>query len=264
MQRLEGTNQRSVAVVTGASSGIGEATARALADQGWTVVCAARRTDRITALAQEIDGHAVTLDVTDQSSVDGLVSALRALDRPVDLLVNVAGGAFGLDPVAEASVTDWQRMLDVNVVGTLRVVRGVLPLLREAPVAQIVVLSSTAAMVTYEGGGGYTAAKHAEGALARTLRLELSGEPIRVCEIAPGMVATPEFNLVRFDGDATAAAATYADVDRPLTAKDVARTVTWAATAPAHLNVDLMVIRPVAQAAQHKVFRGRLYPEHVV
>ena len=263
MNVIEGTNQRNIAVVTGASSGIGEASARALAEQGWTVVCAARRTERIEAVADEIGGVAVTLDVTDQDSVDALVARLDDLDRPVDLLVHVAGGAFGLDPVAEANVEDWQKMLELNVVGSLRVVQAMLPVLRRAPAAQIIMLTSTAADVNYEGGGGYCAAKHGEAALTRTLRLELSGEPIRVCEIAPGMVATPEFNLVRFAGDSDKAAATYEGVDRPLDEHDVARSVVWAATAPAHVNVDLLVLRPVAQAAQHKVFRGHLYDDDV-
>lgn len=201
--------------------------------------------------------------MTDQTSVDALVSRLEELGRPVDLLVHVAGGALGLASVADADVELWQRMLDLNVVGALRVIKAMLPPLRQAPAAQIVVITSTAADVNYEGGAGYCAAKHGEAALVRTLRLELTGEPIRVCEIAPGMVATEEFSLVRFGGDRAKADAAYADVDRPLTADDVARTVAWAATAPAHVNVDLLVLRPVAQGAHHKLFRGRLFDDDV-
>lgn len=258
MSTEEPTDRR-VAVVTGASSGIGEATARALAAAGWTVVCAARRTERVEALAADIGGHAVTVDVTDQASVDALDAAVERIGGTLDLVVNVAGGALGADPVEQAQLSQWQRMYDVNVLGTLRVIKALLPRLRSAPAAQIVVVTSTAAEVVYEGGGGYSAAKHAEAALVRTLRLELAGEPIRVCEIAPGMVATAEFSLVRFGGDAAKADKTYEGVDRPLTADDVARTITWCATAPVHLNVDLMVIRPVAQAAQHKVIRRPVF-----
>ncbi len=180
-----------VAVVTGASSGIGEATARRLAADGWHVVAAARRAERLAALVDEIGGTAVVLDVTSDDSVAGLLAALGDLGREVALLVNNAGGALGTDTVADASLDDWRQMHEVNVLGTLRVTRALLPLLREAPAAHVVVMTSTAAQVVYPGGGGYTAAKHAEGALARTLRLELVGTPVRVTEIAPGMVQHP-------------------------------------------------------------------------
>ena len=244
------------AVVTGASSGIGAATARRLAKDGHTVVAAARRVDRLERLAAEVGGRAVRLDVADQASVDALAAGLDT----VDVLVNVAGGAFGGDPVADADPADWQRMFEVNVLGTLRVTRALLPLLRAGAGGTIVNLTSTAASVNYEGGGGYTAAKHGQHALTETLRLELAGTPVRVIEVAPGMVRTDEFALNRFGGDAERAAAVYRDVDRPLTAEDVAECVAFTVGLPAHVNVDQLVVRPLAQAAQHKVFRGPLFP----
>ncbi|CAA9255678.1 MAG: Putative oxidoreductase [uncultured Corynebacteriales bacterium] len=244
------------AVVTGASSGIGAATARRLAKDGHTVVAAARRVDRLERLAAEVGGRAVRLDVTDQASVDALAAGLDT----VDVLVNVAGGAFGGDPVADADPADWQRMFEVNVLGTLRVTRALLPLLRAGAGGTIVNLTSTAASVNYEGGGGYTAAKHGQHALTETLRLELAGTPVRVIEVAPGMVRTDEFALNRFGGDVERAAAVYRDVDRPLTAEDVAECVAFTVGLPPHVNVDQLVVRPLAQAAQHKVFRGPLFP----
>lgn len=248
-----------VAVVTGASSGIGEATARRLAADGWHVVAAARRADRLATLVNEIGGTAAVLDVTSDDSVAGLLAALGDLDREVGLLVNNAGGALGTDTVADASLEDWRAMLEVNVIGTLRVTRALLPVLRQAPAAHVVVVTSTAAQTVYPGGGGYTAAKHAEGALARTLRLELVGEPVRVTEVAPGMVRTEEFTLNRTRGDSAAADRVYEGVDRPLTADDVAECIRWTASLPAHVDVDLLVVRPVAQAAQHLVHRGPLF-----
>jgi NADP-dependent 3-hydroxy acid dehydrogenase YdfG len=244
------------AVVTGASSGIGAATARRLAQDGYTVVAAARRTDRLEELAAETGGRAVRLDVTDQASVDALAAGLDELD----VLVNVAGGAFGGDPVAAGKPADWQRMFDVNVLGTLRVTQALLPLLTAGAGGTVVNLTSTAAYVNYEGGGGYTAAKHGQHALSETLRLELSGTPVRVIEVAPGMVKTDEFALNRFGGDAEKAAAVYRDVDRPLTAQDVAECVALTVGLPLHVNVDQLVVRPLAQSAQHKVFRGPLFP----
>ncbi len=259
----QAAGSRGVAVVTGASSGIGAATARRLAADGWHVVVAARRAERIEALASEIDATAVVVDITDDESVAGLIAAVEDLlaqrGQTLGLLVNNAGGAIGADPVADATIDDWRQMFEVNVLGTLRVTRALLPLLYAAPAAQIVVVTSTAGFIVYEGGGGYAAAKHAEGALVRTLRLELNGRPVRVTEIAPGMVATEEFALTRFGGDAEAAAKIYENVDRPLTAYDVAECIGWAAATPAHLNVDLLVVRPVAQAAQHKVHRGPIF-----
>jgi NADP-dependent 3-hydroxy acid dehydrogenase YdfG len=254
-----GGHPRGIAVVTGASSGIGEATARGLAAQGWHVVAAARRADRLAALTDEIGGTAVVLDVTSDESVENLRQVVAGLDGDLSVLVSNAGGAVGLDPVATGDVASWQAMFDVNVLGTLRVTSALLPALRTSPQAIVVVVTSTAASVVYEGGGGYAAAKHAQGALARTLRLELSGTRVRVTEIAPGMVATPEFSLNRFGGDPDAAAKVYTGVDRPLTAGDVADCIVWTATRPAHVDVDLLVVRPVAQAAQHKVHREPLF-----
>ncbi|MFL6154972.1 MAG: SDR family oxidoreductase [Marmoricola sp.] len=243
------------AVVTGASSGIGEATARALAGAGYRVVCAARRTDRIEALAAEIGGTAVTCDVTSDSSVRDL--AVAAGPR-VDVLVNNAGGAYGADQVETADTEAWTRMFEVNVLGVVRVTRSLLPALRSTGHGLIVNIGSTAGRVAYAGGGGYTAAKHGLHAVSQTLRLELNGEPVRVTEIAPGMVHTPEFSLVRF-GDAERAEAVYADVDSPLVAADVAEAVRWVASLPRHVNVDDLVLRPVAQAAQHQLHRGKIF-----
>ncbi len=252
LSMTETTRTRPVAVVTGASSGIGAASARSLAKAGFHVVVGARRRDRLDALAKEIDGTAVTLDVTDQASVDALAAAYPN----VSVLLNNAGGAKGLDPIAEANVPDWQWMYEVNVIGTLRVTKALLPALEASGAGHVVVMSSTAGHIVYEGGAGYTGAKHAQTALAETLRLELSGKPIRVSEIAPGMVRTEEFGLVRFDGNAEKAAAVYAGVREPLTAEDIADCVTWVVTRPPHVDIDLLVVRPLAQAAQHKVDRS--------
>jgi len=247
------------AVVTGASSGIGAATARRLVAEGFHVVAAARRRDRLDKLAAEVglaqDGGPgiapVVLDVTSQESVDALAAGLARCD----VLVNNAGGALGMDPVAEGDVADWQWMYDVNVLGSLRVTRALLPKLIASGDGVLVMLTSTAAFVTYEGGGGYTAAKHAQSAMAETLRLELCGEPVRVVEIAPGMVKTEEFSLNRFGGDAERAEKVYAGVPDPLSADDIADAIAWCVTRPAHVNIDRLVIRPRAQAAQHKVHR---------
>ncbi|MEV4544993.1 SDR family NAD(P)-dependent oxidoreductase [Micromonospora echinaurantiaca] len=249
-----------VAIVTGASSGIGAATARRLAAEGFHVLAAARRTDRLGGLVDEITAAggtatAVMCDVTSDESVAGLAEAAAAASGPVTLLVNNAGGARGLDPVESGSVADWQWMYDTNVLGTLRVTQALLPALESSGAGTIVIVSSTAGFIVYEGGGGYTAAKHAQTAVAGTLRLELCGRPIRVIEIDPGMVKTDEFGLVRFDGDADKAAAVYAGVPDPLVADDVADCIAWCATRPHHVNVDRLVVRPLAQAAQHKVHR---------
>jgi NADP-dependent 3-hydroxy acid dehydrogenase YdfG len=240
------------AVVTGASSGIGAATARSLAAAGFHVVCAARRTDRITALADEIGGTAVACDVTSPESVRALADVVGGT---LHVLVNNAGGAFGAEPVESADPEDWRAMYDVNVLGLLRVTQALLPALRASGDGVIVNVGSTAGRVAYEGGGGYTAAKHGTKVVTETLRLELVGEPIRVCEIAPGMVRTDEFAMVRFDGDRARAEAVYAGVPDPLVAEDVADAITWVATRPSHVNIDELVIRPRAQAAQHKVHR---------
>ncbi|MEU7914578.1 SDR family NAD(P)-dependent oxidoreductase [Microbispora bryophytorum] len=240
------------AVVTGASSGIGEATARRLAAEGYRVVAAARRRDRLDKLAAEVPGvRPVTLDVTDQASVDALAASLERCD----VLVNNAGGAFGLESVAEGRVDDWQRMYDVNVLGSLRVTRALLPKLIESGDGVLVMLTSTAGLVSYEGGGGYCAAKHAQTSMTETLRLELCGDPVRVVEIAPGMVRTEEFAVTRFRGDAERAAKVYEGVPDPLSADDVADVIAFAVTRPSHVNIDRLVVRPRAQAAQHKVHR---------
>jgi NADP-dependent 3-hydroxy acid dehydrogenase YdfG len=253
-----------IAIVTGASSGIGAATARRLASEGFHVVLAARRADRIEALAAEIAGAGgaatpVRCDVTDAADVTALAEAVDRLagsaGTTVTLLVNNAGGAHGADPVETGKVEDWQWMYDVNVLGTLRVTQALLPALTASGAGTVVVLSSTAGLIVYEGGAGYAAAKHAQTALAETLRLELCGRPVRVCEIDPGMVRTDEFALVRFDGDADRADAVYRGVAEPLVADDVADCVAWVATRPHHVNVDRLVVRPLAQAAQHKVHR---------
>ena len=240
------------AVVTGASSGIGAATARHLAEAGFHVFCAARRADRVEALAAEIGGTAVTCDVTDADAVAAL--AERVGDR-LDVLVNNAGGAFGLGPVAEADPEQWRAMYEVNVIGLMQVTRALLPALIASGAGVVLNVGSTAGRVAYEGGGGYTAAKHGTKVVSETLRLELFDQPVRVCEIAPGMVRTDEFSLVRFDGDQERADAVYAGVKEPLTADDVAEAITWMATRPSHVNIDELVIRPRAQAAQHKVHR---------
>ncbi len=240
------------AVVTGASSGIGAATARALAADGFHVVCAARRRDRIEALAEEIGGRAVACDVTDPDSVAGLA---REVGDELHVLVNNAGGAFGSDPVESADPEQWRAMYDVNVLGLLRVTQALLPALRASGDGLIVNVGSTAGRIAYEGGAGYTAAKHGTQVVTETLRLELCGEPIRVSEIAPGMVRTDEFAVVRFGGDREKADAVYAGVPDPLVADDIAQAIAWIAGRPSHVNIDELVIRPRAQAAQHKVHR---------
>jgi NADP-dependent 3-hydroxy acid dehydrogenase YdfG len=248
-----------IAVVTGASSGIGAATARRLATEGFHVVAAARRADRLAELVKEIGpaATAVECDVTSDDSVAGLVERTLALGGPVTLLVNNAGGAIGLDPVATGSVEDWQWMYDVNVLGTLRVTQALIPALEASGHGTIVTMGSTAAFIVYEGGGGYSAAKHAQNALVGTLRLELSGKPIRVMEIDPGMVRTDEFSLKRFGGDQARADAIYEGVKEPLTADDIADCIAFMATRAHHVNIDRLVIRPIAQAAQHKVHREK-------
>ena len=212
-----------VAVVTGASSGIGEATARRLAAEGFHVFCAARRADRV--------------------------------GERLDVLVNNAGGAVGSDPVAQADPQDWRAMYEVNVIGVLNVTKALLPALVASGAGTIVNVGSTAGRIVYEGGAGYTAAKHGTQVLTETLRLELYDQPVRVSEIAPGMVKTEEFSLKRFGGDQEKYDAVYAGVAEPLVAEDIADAIGWVVTRPPHVNVDELVIRPRAQAAQHKVHR---------
>lgn len=240
-----------LAVVTGASSGIGAATAKLLAENGFQVIAAARRLDRLNQFANE-KIEAIQLDVTDQQSVDDFVKALNG--RSVALLVNNAGGAFDSAPIDKADPAIWQKTYDVNVLGTLRVTKALLPNLRSNGKSHIVVVTSTAGHAVYENGGSYTNAKFAEMALAQTLRLELNGEPIRVTEIAPGMVKTEEFSKVRLGSD-EAAEKVYEGVAEPLTAEDIAETIRWAAMLPSHVNIDSLIVRPVAQAANHKIHR---------
>ena len=252
---------RKTAVVTGASSGIGAATARRLAAEGFDVVLAARRRDRLDTLKAEIEAAdpagrrgavaAVTLDVTSQESVDALAAVLPQCH----VLVNNAGGALGLDPVAEADPDDWRWMYDTNVLGLMRVTKALLPKLIDSGAGHIVNVTSLAGHTVYEGGAGYTAAKHDAAAVNDTLRLELYDQPVRVTEVAPGMVRTDEFSLVRFKGDAERAAKTYEGVPEPLTAEDVADCIAWAVTRPAHVNIDRIDVKPRAQAAAHKVHR---------
>jgi NADP-dependent 3-hydroxy acid dehydrogenase YdfG len=238
------------AVVTGASSGIGAATARRLAAEGFDVVVGARRVDRLAELAASIGARALPLDITDQASVDAFAAAL---DR-VDVLVNNAGGAFDANPVADADLDAWARTYDVNVLGTVRLTKALLPALRSSGAGDVLFVGSTAGLTTYENGSSYTAAKHGEHALAGALRLELVGEPVRVIEIAPGMVHTEEFTLNRL-GSKERAEAVYQGVREPLVADDIADCIAWTLTRPHHVNIDLMVVRPRAQAAQHKVAR---------
>ena len=242
---------RPVAVVTGASSGIGAASARALAAAGFQVFCAARRADRIAELAAEIGGEAVACDITDQAQVDALAAAVGGR---CDVLVNNAGGAIGQDPIETADVADWEKMYAINVTGTLRVTQALLGAI-EAARGAVIFITSTAAETAYEGGGGYCGVKSAERYMAGSLRLELAGRPVRVCEISPGMVHTEEFSLTRFGGDQARADAVYAGVPDPLSADDVAEVIAWVASRPAHVNIDRLVVRPRAQAANHKVFR---------
>ena len=252
-------------VVTGASSGIGAATVRLFRDHGWNVVGVARRADRLEALAAETGADVFVADLTSQSDVDALRDYLAELG-PVHALVNNAGGAFGLASVESSEADDWVRMYDINVVAVKRVTSALLPLLRKAIAADggsadILNVTSIAGHVAYEGGGGYNAAKFAAHALTAVLRLELAGEPIRVLEVAPGMVKTDEFSLVRFAGDQAKADAVYDNVPNPLYAEDIAEAIVHAIELPFYVNLDLVTIKPVAQAAPHKVIRGELSPK---
>jgi NADP-dependent 3-hydroxy acid dehydrogenase YdfG len=251
-------------VVTGASSGIGAATARLFREHGWDVVAVARREDKLRELAEKTGVDVFVADLTRQADVDAL-RAFIASSGPIHALVNNAGGAFGMASVEESDPDDWQRMFDINVLGTKRVITALLPLLRKGAAhggsADIMTVTSIAGHIAYEGGSGYNAAKFAEHALVAALRLELAGEPIRVLEIAPGMVKTDEFSLTRFGGDKKRADAVYDNVPDPLSAEDVAMTIVQAMELPAHINLDLITIKPVAQAAPHKLVRGPLKPK---
>ncbi|TGB37221.1 SDR family oxidoreductase [Mycolicibacterium peregrinum] len=236
-------SEKRVAVVTGASAGIGAATARTLAALGFHVVCAARRADRVQELADEIGGTAIVADVTDQASVDALAAQL---DR-VDVLVNNAGGARGLEPVADAEIDHWRWMWESNVLGTLRVTRALLPKLIDSGDGLIITVTSIAAVEIYDNGAGYTSAKHAQGVLHRTLRSELLGKPVRLTEVAPGMVQT-DFSLNRFDGDEERAGKVYEGVT-PLVAEDIAEVIGFVASRPSHVDLDLIVVRPRDQVS---------------
>lgn len=238
-----------VAVITGASAGIGAATARSLADAGFELFLGARRLDRLQGVAEPLGATARQLDVTDSGSVEQFCAAVPHCD----LLVNNAGAAFGLDRIETANEEDWLKMYDLNVLGVLRMTRALLPKLRTAE-GHIVNLGSTSSFEVYPGGGGYTGSKHAERALTRTLRLELHGEPIRITEICPGLVET-EFSRVRFAGDEERAAAVYRGMT-PLRPKDIAEIITFVATRPAHVDIDEVVVRPLDQATSTRVRRS--------
>ena len=239
-----------VALVTGASSGIGEATVRALAAAGFEVVAAARRLERCEKVAREVGGRAIRLDVADPDSVAQLAEALPE----VSVLVNNAGGALGLEPIAEADEENWRQMYETNVLGVMRVTKALLPALERSGDGHVVVIGSVAGVEVYAGGAGYTAAKHAANAVARTLRLELLGKPIRVSEVAPGMVET-EFSLTRFGGDEAKASRVY-EGTTPLSAEDVADAIAYVVTRPHHVDVDYLSIKPTSQATARDVHRG--------
>jgi NADP-dependent 3-hydroxy acid dehydrogenase YdfG len=248
---------RKTAVVTGASSGIGAATARALARAGFAVTVGARRLDRLETLAAEIGGTALVLDVTDPASVARFVAAVTGGSERsgrLDLLVNNAGGAIGLDRLEDSKDDSWETMFATNVLGVVRMTRALLPALVASGAGHVVNVGSTAGRETYPGGSGYTAAKHGLKALTHTLRQELLGRPVRVTEVAPGLVGETEFSLVRFGGDADRARAVYRGL-QPLTPKDVADCIVWAATRPAHVNIDEIVLRPLDQATSTAVYR---------
>jgi NADP-dependent 3-hydroxy acid dehydrogenase YdfG len=267
--------RRGLAVVTGASSGIGAASAAKLTECGFAVWAGARRTDRLEELAARHAGITpIELDVTDATSVQALADRVESVLGDPDarddsvgsgsqfgpdgltLLVNNAGGAIGLDPVATADPEDWSRMYDTNVLGAMRVTQALLPMLASGAGGHVILTGSIAGYGVYEGGAGYSAAKYGARAMMETLRLELNGRPVRVSEVAPGMVATDEFSLVRFRGDAERAAAVYQGVEHPLSAEDIAEIIAFVATRPAHVNIDLTVVKPVAQAASYKVARS--------
>ena len=247
------TTTRGTAVVTGASSGIGEATARRLAAEGYDVVAAARRRDRLDALAAEVP-NIRAVDPRRHVRRVGRGTRGGTLDD-VAVLVNNAGGALGVDPVEKADLDEWERMYATNVLGVVRVTQALLPALEAGAGGHVVVVGSTAGHATYEGGAGYVAAKHGAAIVVQNLRLELNGRPVRVTEIAPGMVKTEEFSLIRLGGDAAAAEKVYAGVAHPLSADDVADCVAFAVTRPAHVDIDLLVVRPIAQASNQKIAR---------
>lgn len=252
------------ALVTGASSGIGRACVHALIRAGWEVVAVARREDRLESLARETGCDVVVADVTSGADISAIARRVSEMGG-ISALVNVAGGAVGADEVAQANSDDWAAMFDLNVLSVQRLIQALIPELRtaagEGGVADIVTISSTAAFISYEGGGGYNAAKAALHAMLGALRLELVGEPIRVVEIAPGMVKTEEFTLNRFGGDKARTEALYDGVESPLVADDVADVVAYALGVAPHVNLDLIQMKPVAQAMQYKLHRGPLTPK---
>ncbi|WEV72443.1 SDR family oxidoreductase [Bifidobacterium sp. ESL0790] len=257
--RLGSTMTSKRAVVAGASSGIGRATAMQLASAGWKVVALARREDRLEELADQLGDSCeyVVCDVTDEDSTQSAVDEVLA-GGPVKALVNCAGGAIGQDRIEDCDLEDWRRMYDVNVLGTLRITQKLLPALKCAPGGgTVVVVSSTAGIESYEGGAGYCGVKAAERALAQTLRFEEVGQPLRVIDVAPGMVETKEFSLNRFHGDQAKADAVYAGVPSPLTGDDIAECIEWALDLPDSVDIDSLVVRPRAQASAQRVYRER-------
>lgn len=254
------TNENQTAVVTGASSGIGEATARALRARGWRVYAVARREERLRTLSDETGVIACPMDITDEHAVAAL--ARRVLEAGgVDALVNIAGGARGTDHVADADLPGWEWMYSTNMLGTVAMTKAFIANLRERS-GTVLNLTSTAALASYEGGGGYNAAKAAESAMTQALRLEEAEHNVRVIEVLPGMVKTEEFSLRRLGGDSEAAQKVYAGVAEPLTADDVADVVVYALSLPHHVNLDQIVMRPVKQASNYKVIRDAPAPEN--
>lgn len=243
-------NTRRTAVITGASSGIGAATARRLHDEGFDLVLGARRMDRLREVAEPLGATALALDVRDRVSVDLFAAQVGRCD----VLVNNAGGALGLEPLAQADEENWRGMWETNVLGLMLVTRALLPKLEASGNGHIVNIGSIAGFETYPGGAGYTSVKHGVRAISRTLRIELLGKPVRVTEIDPGLVET-EFSVVRFAGDEARAAKVYEGMT-PLTGDDIADCIAWAVTRPRHVNIDEMVVRPVAQATATQVARG--------
>ena len=238
------------AVVTGASSGIGAATALRLAAAGYKVFAGARRIDRLEVVAAECGAEALPLDVTDPGSVEAFTAAVPECH----LLVNNAGGALGLEPIADADDEKWRWMYDAHVLGTVRMTRALLPKLVASGDGHVVNVGSIAGLQAYDGGGGYTAVKHALVAVTETLRLELLGQPVRISEIDPGAVET-EFSIVRFDGDTDRAAKVYEGMT-PLTADDIADCIEFIVTRPSHVNIDQLVVKPRDQARAERVYRS--------
>ena len=251
---LHSQNSSRSALVTGASSGIGAATAHRLSTDGWQVFALARRAEKLEHLAEQEGIIPIVCDITDRDAVRKAYEQVAEAGG-IDTLVNNAGGALGVETIGEGNIEDWRWMFEVNVLGTLNITQAFLPMLREHGEGTVLNLTSTAGIVSYEGGGGYNAAKFGEHGMTGALRLEEAEHNIRVIEVLPGMVHTEEFSAKRLRGDAAAAEAVYAGVDKPLTAEDVAEVIAHSVSLPHHINLDQIVVRPVAQAAQHKVIR---------